>query len=267
LLVLRQFGKWAKSCTVIRNFLKKLKDPAFAKEIAAPEQVKERNIKPGAKISVIVFALGVLFIILVGSFPQILPSFGQGSANLSIDAKGNIKMAAMIEMIMLSAAAFMMITTKTTPAEVAKASLFSSGSAAVVAVFGVVWMSATFMDHNHMAIEAALGEMVKTYSWTFAIAMFILSMLLFSQAATVKVLMPLGVSLGISTPHLLAMFPAANGDFFLPGYPTLLAAINFDRTGTTKIGKYLLNHSFMRAGLVGVTVSVAAGFLIASIFF
>jgi len=79
-------------------------------------------------------------------------------------------------------------------------------------------------------------------------------------------MMPLGITLGIANPHLIAMFPAVNSDFVLPGYPTLLAAINFDRTGTTRIGKYVLNHSFMRGGLVTIAVAVSVGFLLSRIF-
>lgn len=247
-------------------FLEKMKDPEFAKEIDAHSSSDDTPLKPGAKISVIIFGIAVLLIVLVGAFPNMLPSFDPGPANLSVNANGTIKMAAVIELVMLGAAALMLLFTKTPTTEVAKASLFTAGAQAVISIFGVVWMSATFMEANSAAIEGALGDMVTAAPWTFAIALFVLSMLLFSQAATTKALMPLGVLLGIAPPHLVAMFPATNGDFFLPGYPTLLAAINFDRTGSTYIGKFLINHSFMIPGLVAVSVSVASGFLFASLF-
>ncbi|NSL87771.1 anaerobic C4-dicarboxylate transporter family protein [Chitinophaga solisilvae] len=246
-------------------FLEQMKDPAFAASINADVEESREPLKPGAKTSVIIFALAVLLIVLVGAFPNMLPSFGEGAGNLSVDAKGHVKMAAVIELVMLASAAVMMLITRTSAAQVAKASLFNSGAQAVVSIFGVVWMSATFMQTNAAVIEATLGDMVRAAPWTFAIALFILSILLFSQAATTKALMPLGMSLGIAPAHLIAMFPAVNGDFFLPGYPTLLAAINFDRTGSTHIGKFLVNHSFMIPGLVSVAVSVAAGFFLAGI--
>jgi anaerobic C4-dicarboxylate transporter DcuA len=231
------------------------------------ERIEEKHfvIKPGAKLSVIIFALGFLTIVLAGAVPSILPSFPASAENFAVDAKGHMKMAAVIQFMMLTVAAAILIFTKTTTAAVAKASLFNSGAQAVVSVFGVVWMSATFMSNHAAEIEQALGSMARQYNWTFAIALFLLSALLFSQAATVKALMPLGVLLGIPGPALIAMFPAVNGDFVLPGYPTLLAAVQFDRTGTTHFGKYVLNHSFMLPGLVAVAASVAAGFALSTI--
>lgn len=247
-------------------FLEKMKDPEFAAGLDAESKTNDKPLKPGAKTSVIIFAIAVLVIVLAGAFKGMLPTFEPGMANLSVNANGTIKMAAIIELVMLAAAALMLLFTRTPTSEVAKASLFTAGAQAVVSIFGVVWMSATFMAAHEATIEHALGDMVTAAPWTFAIALFVLSMLLFSQAATTKALMPLGVLLGIAPPHLVAMFPATNGDFVLPGYPTLLAAINFDRTGSTHIGKYLVNHSFMVPGLVSVGISVAAGFLFAGLF-
>lgn len=246
-------------------FLEKMKDPEFAASIETDVQESRTPLLPGARLSVLIFGLAVLLIVLVGAFPNMLPSFGEGKSNMAVDATGHIKMAAVIELVMLAAAAAIMLLCRTTAAAVAKASLFNSGAQAVVSIFGVVWMSATFMQTNTGIIESTLGNMVRAAPWTFAIALFILSILLFSQAATTKALMPLGLSLGILPAHMVAMFPAVNGDFVLPGYPTLLAAINFDRTGSTHIGKYLVNHSFMIPGIVSVAVSVAAGFFLAGI--
>lgn len=249
------------------EFQEKLKDPEFVKKLDASAD-HTAPLKPGAKLSVLLFAIGVLLIIVFGSFPQTLPNFADAEGftpNFAVGADGSIRMAAMIEIVMLTVSAAIIILCKTKTADVVKASLFSSAAQATLSVFGVVWMSATFMDHNVLAIEKTLGAMVRSAPWTFSFALFIFSMLSFSQAATTRALMPLGMSLGIAPPHLIAMFPAGNGDFFLPGYPTLLAAIQFDNTGSTHIGKYLLNHSFMRPGLVAVSVSVAVGFLLAGI--
>ncbi|RAJ01613.1 anaerobic C4-dicarboxylate transporter DcuA [Chitinophaga skermanii] len=248
------------------EFLERMKDPEFARNLEESMQHESEPLLPGAKTSVLIFGIAVLLIVLVGAFPNMLPSFGTGMENMAVDAKGNIKMSAVIELVMLAASAMIIILCKTTTTAVAKASLFVSGAQAVVSIFGVVWMSATFMQANLNTIQGALGNMVSAAPWTFAIALFLLSILLFSQAATTKALMPLGLALGITPGHLVAMFPSVNGDFFLPGYPTLLAAIQFDRTGSTHIGKFLINHSFMIPGIVAVTVSVIAGFLLAGIF-
>ena len=109
--------------------------------------------------------------------------------------------------------------------------------------------------------------MAKSYPATFAVGLFVTSMLLYSQAATTKTLMPLGLTLGIAPAALVAMFPAVNGYFFIPTYGTLIAAVNFDRSGTTRIGKYVLNHSFMLPGFVSTTVAICTGLLIAKLFF
>lgn len=250
------------------EFQAKLKDPEFVKQLDASSTTAIKTLKPGAKLSVLLFGVGVLLIVLFGAFPGVLPNFADADGftnNMAVGPDGNIRMAAMIQIVMLAVAAFIIILTKTPTGDVVKATLFSSAAQATISVFGVVWMAATFMDANTVAIQNSLGVLVRQYPWAFAIALFIFSMLAFSQAATTKALMPLGVSLGISSPHLMAMFPAVNGDFFLPGYPTLLAAIQFDHTGSTRIGKYLLNHSFMRPGLVAVGTSVLAGFMLAGI--
>ena len=171
-------------------------------------------------------------------------------------------MPSMIMMIMLAATGLIILFCKTTAAQVTKASLFASAGQATIAVFGVVWMSSTFMDHNAEVIESTLGKLVTSYRWAFALALFTLSILLFSQAATTKTLVPLGLALGLPPAYLIGIFPSVYGHFFIPGYPTLLAAIQFDRTGTTHIGKYVLNHSFMLPGIVTTVTAVVAGVIL-----
>lgn len=246
-------------------FIEKMKDPEFAKSLDAEEVGEKKELRKGAKTSVVIFSIAVLLIVLAGAFPQLLPVFEPGAASLVLKASGELQMVAVISMITLTASALMMITTKTSAIAVTKVSLFSSMATAVVSVFGVVWMSSTFMAHNEVVIKAFMTDVVSAYPWTFAIAVFILGALMFSQAATTKTMMPLGLSLGLSNPALIAIFPAVNADFVLPGYPTLLAAINFDRTGSTKIGKFVVNHSFMIPGLVAIGVAVAAGFLLGAV--
>ena len=243
------------------EFLEKMKDPAFAKSMDSDVDSNANTIGKGAKISVIIFTLAVGLIVLFGAFPSLLPVFEPGEANLILKANGELQMVGVISMITLSASALMLLITKTSAVKVTQTSLFTSMATAVVSVFGVVWMSKTFIDHNMGEIKSFLSIVVDDYPWTFAFAVFVLGALMFSQAATTKTMMPLGMALGISNPALIAIFPAVNADFVLPGYPTLLAAINFDRTGTTKIGKYVFNHSFMLPGLVTVISAIALGFL------
>jgi anaerobic C4-dicarboxylate transporter DcuA len=245
------------------EFLERMKDPAFAKNLDDSKDTV-LALKEGATRSVAIFAAAVLGVVLIGSFPSLLPSFaGEGfQPNFAVNAAGQVQIPSMIMMIMLAAAGLIILFCKTTAAQVTKASLFASAGQATIAVFGVVWMSSTFMNHNAAVIESTLGNLVKSYPWSFAIALFTLSILLFSQAATTKALMPLGLSLGLPPAYLVGIFPSVNGHFFVPGYPTLLTAIQFDRTGTTRIGKYVLNHSFMLPGIVTTIAATIAGVLL-----
>ena len=130
----------------------------------------------------------------------------------------------------------------------------------------VVVVGDTFLQGNMAQLTFSIEGIVRQMPWLFGIALFVMSILLYSQAATVRALVPLGIALGISPYMLIALFPAVNGYFFIPNYPTVVAAINFDRTGTTKIGKYVLNHSFMMPGLVSTVVAIALGLLFIQIF-
>jgi anaerobic C4-dicarboxylate transporter DcuA len=249
------------------EFLERMKDPAFVKNLEGKGE-QATTLAPGAIKSVVIFSLAIVAVVLLGSFPDLLPQFSgkEGFApGFAVNASGRVQMPSMIMMIMLSAAGLIILFANTTAAKVTKASLFASAGQATIAVFGVVWMSSTFMDNNFETIQNTLGEVVAAYPWLFAVALFVLSMLLYSQASTTKALMPLGLSLGLTPAYLIGIFPACNGHFFIPGYPTLLTAIQFDRTGTTRIGKYVLNHSFMLPGIVTTTASVLAGLLLQSI--
>jgi anaerobic C4-dicarboxylate transporter DcuA len=244
------------------EFLEKMKDPAFSASVDATETSAKAAVKPGAKTSVIIYGITILLVIMFGAFPSLIPNVGKGAANLMVNADGSLKMATVIEVLALSATALIILITKTSATAVTKSSLFTAMGTAAISVFGVVWMSSTFIDHNQEVIKHVFGGIAGQYPWTFAIAIFIMGAFIFSQAGTTRTMMPLAIALGIANPALIAMFPAVNSDFVLPGYPTLLAGVSFDRTGTTKIGKYLVNHSFLRPGVVAITVAIATGFLL-----
>ena len=176
-------------------------------------------------------------------------------------------MASIIEILMLSAAALILLFTKANGIKAAQGSVFSAGMQAVVAIFGIAWMGDTFLQGNMTELKGSIEGIVTQMPWLFGIALFIMSILLYSQAATVRAFMPLGIALGISPFLLIAMFPAVNGYFFIPNYPTVVAAINFDRTGTTRIGKYVLNHSFMMPGLIATITSVMTGLILVQFIF
>ena len=200
--------------------------------------------------------MATLGIVLFGSMESLRPIFETPDGNVVME------MSHIIEVLMLTAAALILICTKTDGIRAAQGSVFSAGMQAVVAIFGIAWMGDTFIAGNMEALKGSIVDIVTQMPWLFGLALFVMSILLFSQAATIRALLPLGIALGISPYMLIALFPAVNGYFFIPNYPTVVAAINFDRTGTTRIGKYVLNHSFMMPGLIATLVSVALGLLV-----
>ena len=211
---------------------------------------------PGkALTSVLLFLGATVGIVLFGSIDSLRPSF-QTSEGVVV-----MQMAHIIEVLMLSVAALILLLTGTSGMKAAKSSVFNAGMQAVVAIFGIAWMGDTFISSNIAVIKENIFGLVTDMPWLFGIALFVMSILLFSQAATIRALLPLGMALGISPYMLIALFPAVNGYFFIPNYPTVVAAINFDTTGTTRIGKYVLNHSFMMPGLISTIVAVGLGIL------
>lgn len=223
-------------------------------------EITSLHNKRHALVSVLIFILATIFIVFFGSFDSLRPSFVIDGATVKLG------MSAIIEIIMLSAAALILLLTKTDGMKATQGSVFPAGMQAVIAIFGIAWMGDTFLQGNLLQLTQSIEGVVREMPWLFGIALFVMSILLYSQAATVRALMPLGIALGISPMILIALFPAVNGYFFIPNYPTVVAAINFDRTGTTKIGKYVLNHSFMMPGLVSTIVAIVLGLLFIEIF-
>jgi anaerobic C4-dicarboxylate transporter DcuA len=178
-------------------------------------------------------------------------------------AKSALGMPIVIEIVMMAVAAIMLMLTRVNVDEVPKTATLRAGVVAVIGIFGLAWLGDSFIAAHKDVIVPAIGHWAEAAPWTFAFGLFFASVLLYSQAATTRALMPLGIALGIPPQFLIAMFPSVNGYFFIPTYGSLIAAINFDLSGTTKIGKYVLNHSFMIPGLVATSVAVTTGLLLA----
>ena len=238
------------------EYLRRLKEGLLQKEEKSAIQISEKD-QQRAKISVIIFLIAVVSIMLFGSIDILRPSF-------MIDGKlQKMEMTHIIEIIMMTAAGLILIFTRIDVNKVIKGSVFLAGMQAVIAIFGIAWMGDTFFDGNAKFIEDNIENIVTHYPFLFAIALFVMSILLFSQSSTVKTLYPMAVTtLHLPALSLIAMFPAVNGYFFIPNYPTVVAAIDFDRTGTTRIGKYVLNHSFQIPGFVSTIIAIAVGYFI-----
>ena len=210
-----------------------------------------------ARGSTILFLIAIVVIVVIGVFPNLLPAY-QIIKNGVADTD-QVEMGRAIMIIMIAAAGLTMILFKASPEEALKGSIMRGGIMAAISIIGVSWLGSSFFEANRSYIVTSLSDLIRQYPWLFATGLFVLSNLLFSAAATVVIFMPVGLALGLRPSHLIAFYLAANSVFFLPTYGTLLAAVSFDQTRTTKIGKYLLNHSFMLPGMV----TVVSGIIIA----
>ena len=237
------------------EYLRRLREGVLDAEGKSEEALSPQAAKR-AKTSVIVFLIGVLSIVLFGSIDSLRPTFTVNGQLIKLG------MTQVIEIVMMSTAGLMLIFAKADINKAVKGSVFIAGMQAVIAIFGIAWMGDTFFAGNIEFFKTHIEQIVTQYPFLFSVALFVMSVLLFSQAATVRTLYPLGIALGIHPMAMVAMFPAVNGYFFIPNYPTVVAAINFDRTGTTRIGKYVLNHSFQLPGFVATIVAIAVGYLI-----
>lgn len=232
------------------------KDPVFQKRLADPVAYKymygeaatslDKKVSAKAKASVFVFLGALLTIVLMAAFHY-----------------KAVKMNLVIQILMLTTAALMILFCGAKPREAVKGTVFKSGMIAVVAIYGIAWMSDTLFGAYTEQMKELLGGIVEAAPWAIAFVFFAVSVLLNSQGAVVVAMLPLAYSLGIPGPILLGVLPSVYGYFFIPNYPSDIATVNFDRSGTTRIGKYLLNHSFMLPGLVSVAVSTLAGLGIA----
>ncbi len=249
--------------SLVQNYVGKPmeKDPEYQRRLseglldAEEETASEMKTEnPHAKWAVLAFLLGVILVVLFGIIPELRPS---------IDGHP-LDMSTTIEIIMMSIAALILLVGKADVREAMKGNVFASGMNAMVSIFGVAWMGSTFFMGHQEVIMGSVEGVFTTYPLLFAIPLFLFSIMLFSQAATVKTLFPVGLLMGVPPLVLLVLFPAVNGYFFLPNYPTEVAAIGFDRTGTTRVGKYVVNHSFQLSGWITTFVSIGVGYLIIS---
>ena len=243
------------------------KDPEFQKKIADPVQrdyiygsgatTLDKEIPQSAKNAVFVFLGALAIIVMFAIFPNLLPSW---------DGKA-LKMNLVIQIVMIAAAALMILFCKAQPKKAVAGPVWQSGMVAVVAIYGIAWMADTYFSNYMPEIQAMLEGIVKDYPWSIALVFFLVSVLINSQGAVVVSMLPLAYSLGIAGPVLLGVLPSVYGYFFIPNYPSDIATVNFDRSGTTVIGKYLLNHSFMMPGLICVFTSTIVAYILSSIFY
>ena len=242
------------------------KDPAFLERKANPKMYKymygetqsllDQEVSKSAKLSVYIF-LGALLLITLYSFFQII-----GHDIRPVVGNKPIGMNIIIQIVMITAAALMIIFAKAKPRHAIVGAVWQSGMVAVVAIYGIAWLADTYFGNYLPQMQDSLQGIVSKYPWAIALVFFSVSVLVNSQGAVVVAMLPLAYSLGIPGPVLLGVLPSVYGYFFIPNYPSDIATVTFDRSGTTRIGKYLLNHSFMMPGMVSVITSTIVATLI-----
>ncbi len=298
-------GLMAAAAASYRRGLDLDKDPEFQKKIADPVQrdyiygsgatTLDKEIPQSAKNAVFIFLAALAVIVLFAALPDLLPSYptikavkGAGDVMIvggtkvsaaalakagvvatGLTEKGTIvlKMNLVIQIVMISAAALMIIFCKAQPKKAVAGPVWQSGMVAVVAIYGIAWLADTYFSNYMDEMQSMLTGIVAQYPWSIALVFFLVSVLINSQGAVVVAMLPLAYNLGIPGPVLLGVLPSVYGYFFIPNYPSDIATVNFDRSGTTVIGKYLLNHSFMMPGLICVFTSTIVAYLLSTIFF
>ena len=298
-------GLMAAAAASYRRGLDLSKDPQFQAKLKDPAQYNyiygsgattlDKEIPQSAKNAVFIFLAALAVIVLFAALPQLLPSYttvkvvkGAGDvmiiggtkvsaaalAKAGVVATGltetgtiALKMNLVIQIVMISAAALMIIFCKAAPKKAVAGPVWQSGMVAVVAIYGIAWLADTYFSNYMDEMQNMLADVVKAYPWSIAFVFFMVSVLINSQGAVVVAMLPLAYNLGIPGPVLLGVLPAVYGYFFIPNYPSDIATVNFDRSGTTVIGKYLLNHSFMMPGLICVTTSTIVAYILSMIFY
>ncbi|GIU49850.1 anaerobic C4-dicarboxylate transporter [Shewanella sp. KT0246] len=236
------------------EFQARLQDEDFRNNLIDPEveTTDQAHTDSIAKRGLALFLAGIFSVIVLAMFSkELLPE--------------GVKMSVAIQFMMLSVGAIILLATKVSPQKIVNSNVFTAGMTAVVIIFGIAWLSDTIISHHKSYLVSSLSDLVSAYPWSFAIAMFMASIFLKSQAAVLTIMFPLGFALGIPAPVLIGVIPACYAYFFFPFYPSDLAAISFDRSGTTNIGKYVLNHSFIIPGFIGVTTATVLGYFISTL--
>ena len=278
------------------QFQAKLKDPAQYEFIyGGSATTLDKDIPKEAKRAVFIFLGALAVIVFFAIFQEALPAHDtmravKGAAPLVVNdsvsltaeqlVKAKISVAGLtetfkkplamnlvIQIVMISAAALMIIFCKASPKKAVAGPVWQSGMVAVVAIYGIAWLADTYFSNYMSTMQTMLADVVKEYPWSIAFVFFLVSVLINSQGAVVVAMLPLAYSLGIPGPILLGVLPSVYGYFFIPNYPSDIATVNFDRSGTTVIGKYLLNHSFMMPGLVCVSTSTIVAYLLSMLFY
>lgn len=239
------------------EYQRRLQDPIWQKRIKETTATTlDEKLPASARNAVLLFILALASIVFIALVPEI---------RTITEGEKPISMSVVIQMMMLAFGGIILLVTKTNTAKVPDGVVFKSGMVAAIAIFGIAWMSDTYFKFALPSFQASITTMVNSYPWTFALAMFMVSVVVNSQAVTCRMMLPVGLALGLPPALLIGIMPSSYGYFFIPNYPSDIATVNFDTSGTTKIGKWYFNHSFMVPGLIGVTTACLLGYSLAMV--
>ena len=242
-------------------FQERMQDPAFAESInKSSHSLLDEVFPKSARNAVWIFLGAIAFVVVLGAFEGLRPAFDDGDGGMK-----PLSMNLAIQMVMLFAGAIILLFCKVDHKKIASTPVFKAGMTAVFSVFGVAWMADTFFAAHIDQLESSLGSVVEAAPWAYAIVLLIVSKLVNSQAAALVAIAPIGLALGIDPKVIVGFYGAAYGYWILPTYPSDLACIGFDRTGTTRIGKFVINHSFLIPGAISVFTSCVVGSILAQV--
>ena len=245
------------------EYQRRLQDPIYREQILNSSKTTLNEVIPqSAKNAVYIFLSSIVVIVTLALLPEVR-TFMIKENNVSIAY--TVPMGIIIQMIMLCFGGIILITCKTPVKLVPEGVVFKSGMVACIAIFGIAWMSDTYFTYAMPNFQDGITAMVQAYPWTFIFALFAVSVVVNSQAATAKMMLPIAIAMNLPVPLLIGIMPATYAYFFIPNYPSDIATVNFDPTGTTKIGKYYFNHSFMVPGLIAVSVACVVGIALAEV--
>ena len=239
------------------EYQRRLQDPIYRDQILNSTKTTLNDFIPqSSKNAVYIFLSSIVLIVVLALYEDIrtFEVLKEG-----VTTKMVVPMGVIIQMVMLCFGGIILTTCKTSVKLVPEGVVFKSGMVACVAIFGIAWMSDTYFTYAMPYFKDGITAMVQAYPWTFIFALFAVSIVINSQAATAKMMLPVAITMGLPVPLLIGIMPATYAYFFIPNYPSDIATVNFDPTGTTKIGKYYFNHSFMVPGLIAVGVSCLVG--------
>ena len=209
-------------------------------------------------LSIGIFFLAILVVVIFGAMPELRPIFSDSGKPLSMNL--------VIQMLMLMAGALILMTCKVKPTDISHSNIFQAGMIAIVSIYGIAWMADTFFSAHFTLLKTNLADFIVGHHWAYALVLFIVSQLVNSQAAALTAIAPMALHLGVEPKIMVAFFSACYGYFILPTYASDLACIGFDRSGTTRIGKFVINHSFIMPGIISVGTSCIIGYILAMLF-